>query len=96
MERGPFALAAAGRVDPRDLGLAVRGHHRSGVGSVELAELPLPRQEPQRIVQASLDPRHQIVIARAGLEPDPGRDRSHHVPPVKSVDAVWPARLIAK
>ena len=43
--------------------------------AVELRELPLSREEPERIVQSSLDARRHVVIARARLDADPRGDR---------------------
>src|SRR4029079_10942241 len=53
-----------GRADLRD-------DRATGVGGLELAELPLAAEQPQRVVDAGLETGRELAVARGGLEPCP-------------------------
>ena len=54
---------------------SARLHRRAGVGGLELAHLPLPRHQPQRIEQARADAAADVGVTAVRLEPRPAGDR---------------------
>lgn len=72
LERGASgAHARQGRRLPRHL----CGDRRSDVLTLELAELPLPREHPQRVVNPRLEDTIEVDPSRARLEPAPHAER---------------------
>ena len=71
--RGPCLVA----IDVRDVRLEPRHGGRACVLACELTKLPLPRQEPQRVVHARLQTVGQILTPNGWLQSAPRRNGRH-------------------
>jgi hypothetical protein len=61
----------------RRLRAPAREHRRARVLALELAHLPLPREQPERVVQARLHRLRHVVVAATRLESQPAGDGTH-------------------
>ena len=57
-----------------------------GVVAAQFSELPLPSEQPQRVVNSGGEADVEVVGALAGLQPRPGGDRRH----LRSPALPWP------
>ncbi|HET6318036.1 MAG TPA: hypothetical protein VFG86_16400 [Chloroflexota bacterium] len=62
---------------PERVGLQAGDDRRAGVLALELADLPLAAQQPQRVVHAGLETDLYVTFARPRLQSPPGRNRWH-------------------
>ena len=60
-------------VDRHGVGHDPHGQRRAGVLALELAQLPLPAQQPERVVDPRLDPGPRIAGRALRLQSGPGR-----------------------
>ena len=67
-------------VQQRNRSRDLREDRAAAVARGELAELPLAPEQPQRVVDARLQTRRELRIARAGLEPRPACRLAGHQP----------------